>query len=64
MKISLKEQIAAVQRHIEINVASYTHGCGSYHGRIPPGPELDETNALRAAVKTLKSIKPKHHKKP
>ena len=51
---SLRQQIKAVEEAAESNHSSYTHLIGSYTGRIPPGPELDHTLALEAAVKTLR----------
>ena len=46
-----------MQEHVIINLNSHTLQSGRYKGRIPPGPELDETEALKAAVRTLKDRK-------
>lgn len=53
---TLSEQIKAVQASAKMARYSFTHLIGKYKGRIPPGPELDETLALEAAVKTLSRI--------
>ncbi len=53
---TLAEQIEAVEEHIRINVHSHTHLIGRYRGTIPPGPWLDETNALKAAAKSLRRL--------
>lgn len=57
VKISIAKQIAAVQKQIAINKISYTHLIGEFKGKIPPGPQLDETNALKAVVRSLRKLK-------
>lgn len=54
---SLDQQISVVKDEIECRKRSYTHRIGKWKGRIPPGQQLDECNALRAIVHTLRKLK-------
>ena len=56
MKISIAKQIKAVQEEVDSCVYSFTD---VRTGKIDSIKWLNHTNALRAAVKSLRTLKPK-----
>ena len=54
---TLNQQIKALEAVIKCAVRSHTHLIGRYKGTIPPGPQRDEVEALKAALATVREVK-------